>query len=116
MTLRRCVYPYSLPVEGMLAWQHPQLIFHFEVLQADGTCLLWEERRWRRREGQREVDRERGREIESGREIKSEREREREREGRIVRTIESFILYLYFIIFLFNIKSLFGDFSYPMEI
>lgn len=29
----------TLPVKGMLAWQHPQLVFHFEVLETDGTRL-----------------------------------------------------------------------------
>lgn len=29
----------TLPVKGMLAWQHSQLIFHFEVLQTHSTCL-----------------------------------------------------------------------------
>lgn len=27
-----CALLYSLPVESMLAWQHSQLVFHFEVL------------------------------------------------------------------------------------
>lgn len=31
---------YSLPVESMLAWQHSQLVFHFEVLQTHGARLL----------------------------------------------------------------------------
>lgn len=29
----------TLPVKGMLAWQHPQLIFDFEVFQTHGTRL-----------------------------------------------------------------------------
>lgn len=33
---------HSPSVESMLAWQHPQLVFHFEVLQTHGTCLLHE--------------------------------------------------------------------------
>lgn len=41
---------YSLPVESMLAWQHSQLIFHFEVLQTHGTRLLCE---WQTRRSQR---------------------------------------------------------------
>lgn len=32
----------TLPVEGVLAWQHPQLIFDFEVLQTHGTRLPME--------------------------------------------------------------------------
>lgn len=31
---------YSLPVESVLAWQHSQLVFHFEVLQTHGARLL----------------------------------------------------------------------------
>lgn len=36
----------TLPVESMLAWQHSQLIFHFEVLETHGarpvkTQLFW---------------------------------------------------------------------------
>ena len=37
-----CALLYSLPVEGMLAWQHSQLVFHFEVLETHGARLLWE--------------------------------------------------------------------------
>lgn len=36
----RCALLYSLPVESMLAWQHSQLVFHFEVLETHGTRLL----------------------------------------------------------------------------
>lgn len=37
--------PHSLSVEGVLARQHPQLLLHPKILQADGAGLLWEVRR-----------------------------------------------------------------------
>lgn len=38
-------WPYSLSVEGVLARQHPQLLLHLEIFQADSTGLLWGARR-----------------------------------------------------------------------
>lgn len=43
--LCRPPWPHSLSVEGVLARQHPQLLLHLEIFQADGTGLLWEARR-----------------------------------------------------------------------
>lgn len=37
--------PYSLSVEGVLARQHPQLLLHLKIFQADGAGLLQEARR-----------------------------------------------------------------------